>query len=122
LYFRCWPPYICVREILGNILLTVPFGFGIRFIARLKARDFLWLAPAVGLAIEGIQLGLSLALRSAFRAVDINDVLLNALGVGLGYGFFQIFAWGYRSMAVYLKKNPNGLRSYLQDGFHSEHS
>jgi glycopeptide antibiotics resistance protein len=114
-YFRCWPLAMCLREILGNIFLTMPFGFIICFLLRLKARDFLWVAPAVGLTLEGTQLALSLLLRSAFRAVDINDVLLNALGVGLGYAFFRLFAWLYLRTIARFGTNPKGLLSYIQE-------
>ncbi|MFH1909397.1 MAG: hypothetical protein ABIL11_18790 [Chloroflexota bacterium] len=45
LYFgRCEMPSLCVTQIVQNILLTVPFGFGVSFIIRFKARGFLWLA------------------------------------------------------------------------------
>src|SRR5215207_10205262 len=61
---------LCYREIIKNIQLTIPFGFGINFIARLKAKDIFWLAMLVGFVFEVIQLILSLVFRSAFRAVD----------------------------------------------------
>jgi glycopeptide antibiotics resistance protein len=82
---------ILIREIFQNILMTMPFGFGVSFIARLKARDFLWLAFAVGLSIELAQLAVSLAIGGAYRGVDINDVLLNAAGVLFGYACFRLF-------------------------------
>ncbi len=95
-YSACWPGRMCLREMIGNVLLTLPFGFLLPFALRFRARHILWLGPLVGLTLEGTQLALSLALRSSFRAVDINDVLLNTLGVWLGYGLFQLFAWLYR--------------------------
>lgn len=85
---------ICLRNIYENILVTVPFGFGISFIARLKPRDFIWLGFLVGLAFEGIQLIISL-IASPFRVIDINDVILNTFGVFIGYGFYRIFGWLY---------------------------
>lgn len=45
-------PHIVWRQIFENILLTVPFGFGVSFVVRLKPRHFLWLIPAVGIALE----------------------------------------------------------------------
>ena len=88
-------PRLCLRGIIENILLTIPFGFGISFIVRLKSKDFLWLALLVGIVFETIQLVISLVFQSPFRAVDINDVILNAIGVWLGYSFFRIFGWLY---------------------------
>ncbi len=86
-------PRVIFDNLVGNILLTLPFGLGIPFLARLPARRIPWLAAAVGLSLEASQLLVSLAIGSAYRGIDINDVLLNAGGVLLGYGFFRIFAW-----------------------------
>jgi glycopeptide antibiotics resistance protein len=86
-------PNFLIPEIIQNVLLTVPFGFGVSFVARLKARNFIWLGLAVGLAIEFIQLLFSFGVGGSYRSVDINDLLLNALGVWIGYGLFRIFAW-----------------------------
>lgn len=69
LYFgTCWElPRPCAIGIYQNILMTVPFGFGVSFIARLKTRDFLWLAITVGLVIETAQFALNLAMGGACR-------------------------------------------------------
>ena len=83
---------VIFRELIGNILLTVPFGFGISFIAWVRGKQFPWLAIAVGLAIETTQLLVSLGIGGVYRGVDINDVLLNAGGVLAGYGFFRAIA------------------------------
>lgn len=81
------------RSVILNIILTVPFGFGISFIARCKAKDFRWLSFAVGFAIEGMQLVISLAIGFPYRTIDVNDLLCNTVGVFIGYGFFRAFAW-----------------------------
>lgn len=85
----------CFRQIYENILLTIPFGFGINFLARVKPKHLFWLAAGVGATLELIQLAVSLIFRTSFRVVDINDLLLNALGVLIGYGVFRIFGWAY---------------------------
>ena len=92
---------LCIRNLYGNILLTIPFGFGVSFIARIKPKNIFWLAIAVGFTFELVQLFISFAIRSSFRAVDVNDVILNAAGVLLGYAFFRFFAW------VYLKSSDH---------------
>jgi len=86
------PAYVFLREIVANILLTLLFGFGINFVIRIRARTILWLSLAVGLGIETAQLAMCLLLGSAYRGVDINDSLMNALGVLCGYGLFRIFS------------------------------
>jgi glycopeptide antibiotics resistance protein len=101
----CQMPELCVRSVIDNIILTIPFGFGINFLVRVKPKSFLWLAVAVGFGFELSQLALSIAFRSGFRAVDINDALFNAAGVLLGYACFRAFAW------VYLKASQHfGIR------------
>jgi len=79
LYFgNCWYlPQACAAGIYQNILMTIPFGFGINFISRIKTRDFIWLAFSVGLLSETAQFILDLVLGGAYRSVDANDVLFN---------------------------------------------
>lgn len=68
-------------NLAGNVGLLVPIGFLLPFVYRdVTWKKSLILAAAAGLAIEGLQV--------AFRVgiFDIDDVLLNALGVMIGYG------------------------------------
>lgn len=112
---RCDPRVIelCLRQIYENILLTIPFGFGINFIARLKPKNMLWLAAGVGLTLEFIQLAISLTFHTSFRVVDINDVLLNAAGVLIGYGAFRIFGLIYSYLLQRLELKPRGIFAYI---------
>ena len=108
-------PRFCLRGIIENILLTIPFGFGISFIVRLKSKDFLWLALLVGIVFETIQLIISLVIRSPFRAVDINDVILNALGVWFGYSIFRIFGSLYLYITQRFEINNKYIFAYIYD-------
>jgi len=78
LYFGKSTSFFSIRAILIasilNIILTIPFGFGINFIAQFKARDFAWLAITVGIGIELAQLIISLIITYPYRTIDINDV------------------------------------------------
>jgi glycopeptide antibiotics resistance protein len=95
-------PELVFRQIFQNVLLTVPFGFGISFITPIRPRDFRWLAPAVGVGIEGIQFIVSLLLGYYYHVIDINDAMLNALGVLIGflifYGFARVFLWATKRL------------------------
>lgn len=95
--------------LISNILLTVPFGLGIGFVARLRPRDLRWLPWAVGFGIEGAQLALGLAQGFPYRVLDINDTIMNALGVLVGYGLF----WLIGKLALWLARRqgarPGGL-------------
>ncbi|MBC7879106.1 MAG: VanZ family protein [Anaerolineales bacterium] len=106
---------LCIRNIYENILLTVPFGFGVGFIFRVRSKNVLWLAVAVGFTFELIQLIISFVTRNSFRVVDINDVILNVTGVLLGYGFFRIFGWLYSYITNRLKIHHRHIFTYIYD-------
>jgi len=105
----------CFRQIYENILLTIPFGFGINFIARVKPRHIFALAADVGAALELVQLAVSLIFRTSFRVMDINDVILNALGVLIGYGVFRIFGWAYWLLLRRLQLQPRHIFAHIQE-------
>jgi len=115
-YFGQYPMTVAgFIGIINNIVLTVPFGFGLNFIMRLKTRNFIWLAFALGLGFEITQLIISLVLRYPYRTVDVNDVLMNATGVLLGYGLFRIFALLYLAITKHFEIKHEGLSAYIYD-------
>jgi glycopeptide antibiotics resistance protein len=76
---------IAVLNIAGNILLLVPVGFLVPFVFRgMTWKKTIVLAIAAGLVIEGMQAVLHIGI------FDIDDVILNGLGVILGYWMFTI--------------------------------
>jgi glycopeptide antibiotics resistance protein len=106
-------PHIVLMQIFQNILLTVPFGFGVNFITPVRARHIVWMTLVVGLGIETTQLALGLMLRYPYRIVDINDALLNASGILIGYGIFRIFARLYVQATAYLNIRQRGFTAYI---------
>jgi len=71
----------------GNIILLVPIGFLVPFVYRnMTWKKSLALAVGAGLAIEGMQVALRVGI------FDIDDVILNGLGVMIGYWAFAILA------------------------------
>ncbi len=84
-FFLTPDPVMSNHQFLGNILLGVPFGFGYWFLGVRSLREVLAAGLVFCLSIEAIQLVVS-ALGIAFpsRTADINDVLLNMIGVTLG--------------------------------------
>lgn len=99
----------------SNILLTMPFGFGVNFVARFRRKDFLWLPVAVGFGIELSQLVMNFLLRYPYRLVDITDALLNAVGVLIGYGFYRIFSRLYIALSTKVCIKPRGLFAYVYE-------
>lgn len=72
-----------------NLLLTIPFGFGIGFFRKPGFLRMLLWAVGTGLTLEGLQLLLKLAFAN-YHVVDINDVILNASGVLIGFGIHAL--------------------------------
>ncbi|MBC7814767.1 MAG: VanZ family protein [Burkholderiales bacterium] len=108
-------PNIVLMQIFQNVLLTVPFGFGVNFVAQVTAKRIFWLAAAVGLGIEAGQLIISLLLRYPYRIIDINDALLNASGILIGYGIFRVFAWLYLTATQRFGIKHWGLSAYIHN-------
>jgi glycopeptide antibiotics resistance protein len=76
---------IGIFNLLGNIVLFVPIGFLAPFVyRRMTWQKSLLLAVSVGLCIEGMEVALRVGI------FDIDDVILNALGVMIGYWAFAI--------------------------------
>lgn len=96
-----------LKFLLYNILLTIPFGFGINFLTRMDIKKIVCISILLGLGLEGMQLLLSFALRYPYRVVDINDVIFNAFGVLLGYGLFKLFCWLYSIIIRQATDNKN---------------
>jgi len=77
---------IAMVNLVGNIAPFVPIGFLVPLVYRTMTwRRSLVLAVAVGLAMEGSEV--------VFRVgiFDIDDVILNAFGVMIGYWIFAVF-------------------------------
>lgn len=107
-----------LRFLVYNILLTLPFGFGINFLTRMNVKKIVSVSIFLGLGLEIAQLLLSLALRYPYRVVDINDAIFNAFGVLLGYGFFKLFARLYLLIIRQDTNNKDTLSLYLYEVVH----
>jgi glycopeptide antibiotics resistance protein len=84
-------------QYLGNVLLGIPFGFLVPFVWRVSLSRVLIAGLCFSLLIEALQ-WLTTKLMIAFptRAADINDVILNTLGVLIGVAAFAVVRFGYR--------------------------
>jgi len=102
-----------LQGLILNVILTIPFGFGIHFIVSIKPKHLFMIAIGVGLTIETIQLILSILLGYAYRVIDINDSLMNILGVLIGYFLFRLFAWIYQLATQHYYIHHNGLSTYI---------
>lgn len=93
--------YKFMKNIVGNILLFLPFGFfASYYLNTRKASTPVLVALIVSLSAEGIQYYLG-------RVFDIDDIILNVLGGFLGYLL-------YVALSAIKSKLPNFMKS---DGF-----
>lgn len=79
------------RYLLGNVLAFAPFGIFLPVLwPRLRSLIAIVAAAlAISVAIEAAQLGLSILMGFPYRVADVDDVLLNVLGVALGYAVYR---------------------------------
>lgn len=78
-------------NLIGNIALLVPVGFIIPFVWRDAAKNMTWKKSLM----VGFAAGFSIEILQAILRVgifDIDDVILNALGVLVGYAMFSVLA------------------------------
>ncbi len=75
-----------VLQLIGNIVMCIPFGVSLPFIIVHKHK-FLYILDAVlfPIIIEAVQLLISFIYNSYYRTIDIDDVILNFSGVLVGY-------------------------------------
>ena len=72
------------RNIVGNIIMFIPFGFFTSYYLKLERKSFIFfLALIVSIVIELIQLRIG-------RAFDIDDILLNIVGSMIGYFLYRL--------------------------------
>ncbi len=93
--FRTIRMYICYYDrlnsfenLFGNVLIFVPCGI-LYPLAFPGKKNFLLFLSAVLILVSGIEL---FQLFSAFGAFDVDDILLNCLGAGIGYGCTVLWA------------------------------
>ncbi len=73
-----------IRNVLGNVLLFVPYGFFITYLFKFKKVGFPFLLTFIlSLVIESTQLWIG-------RVFDIDDIFLNIIGGMLGYSFMNL--------------------------------
>jgi glycopeptide antibiotics resistance protein len=87
----------------------------VSFIAKLRLKDIVWLSILVGVVFETLQLIIALIFRSPFRVIDINDFILNGLGVWLGYLLFRIFGFFYVRVTKQLKLQHKSIFAYVYE-------
>lgn len=71
-------------ETQRNVLMTIPFGVLLPLVVRWRYEALVLACVGVTLLIETVQLAVSAAVGWAWRAFDVNDLLLNTIGGLIG--------------------------------------
>ena len=80
-------------QLVFNVLLTVPFGFYMRYYFKKNLKETLLLSTLLSLFFEISQLsGLFFIYPGPYRLFDVDDLLLNTLGGFVGYLTVPFFA------------------------------
>jgi len=85
-----------VKTSLLNILLLIPFGFGLPFITNFRIKEVVIVGALFSIVIEFLQLITGFMAKINFRIADINDVIFNIAGAVVGYVLFIGFLRTYR--------------------------
>jgi glycopeptide antibiotics resistance protein len=97
---------------LLNILMMIPFGFGLPFISNFRLKKITLLGFIFSFVIELSQLVTGYIAKMTFRIADVNDLIFNTTGVMIGYILFILFLQLSRS--IYLNKRGSSQSGHLQ--------
>ena len=92
-----------LKTSLLNILLMIPFGFGLTLITNFRMKKVVGMGVLLSIVIELLQLITGLIAKTTFRVADINDVIFNTAGVLIGYVLFVGFLHVYPRIAYFLR-------------------
>ena len=102
-----------IKTSLLNILLLIPFGFGLPFITNFRMKRVVAIGGLFSIIIELLQLVSGLVAKMTFRVTDINDVIFNTLGVLIGYLLFVGFVRVYSRLSRDWKISANPILQYI---------
>jgi glycopeptide antibiotics resistance protein len=104
-----------LKTSLLNILLLIPFGFGLPFITNYRMKKIIFIGALFSIAIELMQLITGYMAKITFRVADINDVIFNTMGVAIGYILFIGFARIYRHTFHNWDTSANPILRYIAE-------
>lgn len=104
-----------VKTSLLNILMLLPFGFGLPFISGFSFKRVVTVGFFFSVAVEFLQLVTGFMADTTFRVADINDLIFNTAGVAIGYMVFVIFIRLYRRIFPNWKTLSNPILRYIAE-------
>lgn len=104
-----------VTTSLLNVLLMVPFGFGLPFITDFRLKKVVAAGALFSIAIEFLQLITGFMANTTFRVADVNDVIFNTAGAAIGYMVFAAFVPMYRRASRNWKMREAPILRYIAE-------
>jgi glycopeptide antibiotics resistance protein len=104
-----------VKTSILNILMMMPFGFGLPFITNLRFKKVVIAGLLLSIGIEFLQLITGFTANTTFRVADINDLIFNTVGVAIGYILFAQFVLIYRRISRSWKIRANPVLRYIAE-------
>jgi glycopeptide antibiotics resistance protein len=104
-----------LKTSLLNILLLVPFGFGLPFLTNYRMKKIVVIGALFSIGIELMQLITGFMAKMTFRIADINDVIFNTVGVAIGYLLFVGFVRIYRHLSHNWEISANPILRYIAE-------
>lgn len=104
-----------VKTSLLNILLMIPFGFGLPFITNFRMKRVVVSGALFSIIIEFLQLITGFMANTTFRVADVNDVIFNTAGAAIGYLLFVEFVRMYYRTSRNWKFRANSLLRYIAE-------
>ena len=87
------------RNVLGNMLMFIPFGFFVSYFLKLKKTySILLLSLLIYSTIETTQLLIG-------RVFDVDDIILNVVGGVIGFAVYKLFSILKEHLPAFLKKD-----------------
>jgi len=104
-----------LKTSLLNILLLIPFGFGLPFITNFRMKKIVVIGALFSIVIEFLQLITGFMAKITFRIADINDVIFNTVGVAAGYILFVGFVRICRHISHNWEISANPILRYIAE-------
>lgn len=104
-----------LKTSLLNILLLVPFGFGLPFIMDSRMKKVIIIGALFSIGIELLQLITGIMGKMTFRVADINDVIFNIVGAVVGYALFLVFMYLFHRIFPNGKAITNPILRYIAE-------
>ncbi len=102
-----------VETSLLNILMMMPFGFGLPFVTNFRMKKVVVAGLLLSIVIEFLQFVTGFLANTTFRVADVNDLVFNTIGVAIGYMLFVGFVRNYQKVFRNWKRSANPILRYI---------